>query len=145
MPLLLSDRPQKVKNTSLLVEYFEPSFVVRLLKCGLLKVKDLVKAYQEDVCQVLGLTDKERLELESWFNEYRLLKPKKDLIREHLPAPNPNIVPFERIVLPLGLDGREGSNRGDNHSRSLEATDDLSAIRSWISMPRMRMTTAVAT
>ena len=63
MPLLLSNRPQKLKNTSLLVDYFEPSFVVRLLKCGLLKVKDLVKSYQEDGCQALKLTQKERLEL----------------------------------------------------------------------------------
>ena len=132
MSLLLSDRPQKVKNTSLLVDYFEPSFVVRLIKCGLLKVKDLVKAYQEDADLGLGLTQKERLEFESWLNEHRLLKPKKELIREQLPPPNPHIVPFERIVLPLGLDGREGNNRGDNHSRSLEATDDLSAIRSWL-------------
>ena len=132
MSILLSEQPSKIKTTTKLVEVFEPAFAVRLIKVGLLTVKDLVKGYREDAWSALALNQNERLALEAWLHDAGVLKPKKDLIRDRLPAPNPNIVPFERIVLPLGLDGREGSNRAANHARSLEATDDLSAIRSWL-------------
>ncbi|MBR4939919.1 MAG: recombinase, partial [Burkholderiaceae bacterium] len=128
----MSEQPSKIKTTTKLVEVFEPAFAVRLIKVGLLTVKDLVKGYREDAWSALALNQNERLALEAWLHAAGVHKPKKDLIRDRLPAPNPNIVPFERIVLPLGLDGREGSNRAANHARSLEATDDLSAIRSWL-------------
>ena len=48
MSILLSEQPSKIKTTTKLVEVFEPTFAVRLIKAGLLTVKDLVKSYRED-------------------------------------------------------------------------------------------------
>ncbi|MBO7173026.1 MAG: site-specific integrase [Burkholderiaceae bacterium] len=132
MTIFKPDLPLKIKTTEKLFNVMTPESLVRFLKAGIDSVKGLVKRYQDDQWAGLGLTKAETLELETWLNDRRLLKAKKDLIRDRLPAPNPHIVPFERIMLPLGLDGREGSNRAANHARSLEATDDLSAIRSWL-------------
>ena len=100
MSILLSEQPSKIKTTTKLVEVFEPAFAVRLIKVGLLTVKDLVKGYREDAWSALALNQNERLALEAWLHAAGVLKPKKDLIRDRLPAPNPNIVPFERSVLP---------------------------------------------
>lgn len=48
-----------------------------------------------------------------------------------LPA-HPGIVPLERIVLPAELDGSEGLNRAPAFGCSLEARNDLEAIRTWL-------------
>ena len=49
-----------------------------------------------------------------------------------LSAANPGIVPLERIVLPAGLDGSQGLNRAPAFGCSLEARNDLEAIRTWL-------------
>lgn len=48
-----------------------------------------------------------------------------------LPA-HPGIVPLERIVLPAELDGSQGVNRAPAFGCSLEARNDLEAIRTWL-------------
>lgn len=47
-------------------------------------------------------------------------------------AAHPGIVPLERIVLPAGLDGSQGLNRAPAFGCSLEARNDLEAIRTWL-------------
>lgn len=49
-----------------------------------------------------------------------------------LSAAHPGIVPLERIVLPAGLDGSQGLNRAPAFGCSLEARNDLEAIRTWL-------------
>lgn len=49
-----------------------------------------------------------------------------------LSAAHPEIVPLERIVLPAGLDGSQGLNRAPAFGCSLEARNDLEAIRTWL-------------
>lgn len=49
-----------------------------------------------------------------------------------LSAAHPGIVPLERIVLPAGLDGSQGLNRAPAFDCSLEARNDLEAIRTWL-------------
>lgn len=43
------------------------------------------------------------------------------------------VVPLERLHLPPTLSGVHGSNRAEPGRRSLDATDDLSAVRAWLS------------
>lgn len=49
-----------------------------------------------------------------------------------LSAAHPGIVPLERILLPAGLDGSQGLNRAPAFGCSLEARNDLEAIRTWL-------------
>ena len=49
-----------------------------------------------------------------------------------LSAAHLGIVPLERIVLPAGLDGSQGLNRAPAFGCSLEARNDLEAIRTWL-------------
>ena len=47
-------------------------------------------------------------------------------------ASDEGIVPMERLVVPEGLRGDRGLNRAPAMACSLDAEDDLSAIRVWL-------------
>ncbi len=132
MSLFLESVNVKVIRSTKLVDLMDPIFVIRALKADITTVKDLLHHLQKDRLKKVHASGSELTEIERWLERHHLTKDKKQLIREELPAPNPNIVPLEKIVLPLGLDGREGTNRGQGHTRSLEATDDVSAVKAWL-------------
>ncbi|PNE59178.1 integrase [Paraburkholderia fungorum] len=43
------------------------------------------------------------------------------------------VQPVESLVVPAILDGRDGTNRGDAANSQLSATNDLDAVRAWLS------------
>ena len=113
-----------------------PELTVRALRLGLIRVSDLARAAAENRLVELNLSPDESDALKGWLQEKGFMKTrKKKTVKaddKPLPPPNPQIVPLERIKLGLGLDGREGTNRASDHIRSLEATDDLSALKAWL-------------
>jgi hypothetical protein len=50
-----------------------------------------------------------------------------------LPVPLHAVAPLERVLIPLELNGEQGSNRSPEPSR-IHATHDLDAINSWLSL-----------
>jgi site-specific recombinase XerD len=50
-----------------------------------------------------------------------------------LPVPLHAVAPLERVLIPLELSGEQGSNRSPEPSR-IQATHDLEAINSWLSL-----------
>ena len=50
-----------------------------------------------------------------------------------LPVPLHAVAPLERVLIPIELSGEQGSNRSPEPSR-IQATHDLDAIKSWLSL-----------
>ena len=50
-----------------------------------------------------------------------------------LPVPLSNVAPLERVLIPLALNGEQGSNRSPEPCR-IQAAHDLDAIKSWLSL-----------
>lgn len=50
------------------------------------------------------------------------------------PAPSIGVVPLERLRLPPGLSGVQGTNRAEAHADRTTAIDDLEAVRTWLSL-----------
>ncbi len=135
LPFFL-DQPTEVTKKTLIADLMTPELTVRALRLGLIRVGDLVRAASENRLVELKLSSEDTEALKKWLEEKGLMKTrKKKAVKKDekpLPPPNPKIVPLERIQLGLGLDGREGTNRAADHIRSLEATDDLGALKAWL-------------
>ena len=134
-PLFLDQQPEIDKKT-LLADIFTPAWAIKALRLGWVRAGDLAKALKNGRLAEAGLSEQEKQCIEAWVKEKGLLRTRKkknpEADAKALPPPNPKIVPLERIKLGLGLDGRDGTNRADDHIRSLEATDDLGALNAWL-------------
>ena len=60
-----------------------------------------------------------------------------------LPIPLDKVVPLERVLIPIELNGELGSNRAPEPSR-IHATHDLDAIKSWLSLKDDNAKTVIA-
>jgi hypothetical protein len=72
-----------------------------------------------------GFFDEHALQLGYQLNK----KPESSV----LPVPLHNVAPLERVLIPVELNGEQGSNRSPEPSR-IQATHDLEAINSWLSL-----------
>ena len=135
---LLTKLPEQLSKDTLIVDVMQDSFALKALRARIFSLGDLAKALKQEKSSDLNLNENERKAFIQWLTEQKLFthkgrkaKKKEDHPKE-LPPPNPLIVPLERIQLGVGLDGRSGTNRAQDHLRSLEATDDLSALKAWL-------------
>ena len=127
MPYLpLADScPSVLSKSTLIVEVMLPEFVLKASKARLLTLGDLAKALKKSDNSGLELNPEEKSAFIDWLTQHGLFshrgrKPKeKNNEKKELPPANPLIVPLERIQLGVGLDGRTGTNRADDHLLSL--------------------------
>jgi len=61
---------------------------------------------------------------------YQLNKKPRSTV---LPVPLDKVAPLERVSIPVELNGEQGSNRSTESCR-IQATHDLDAIKSWLSL-----------
>lgn len=137
--LFLETLPETISTKTMLVEVFEPQFALKALKkerC--VNMGDLVKTIKKGTLSNIIEDENDKSALIAWLGLKGLIRnrqsKKAKAIQDEKPfyPPNPRIKPLERIKLDLGLDGRTGSNRGNDKLKNLEATDDLSAVKAWI-------------
>ena len=130
--------PNKLTKSTLIAEVMPDDFSLKALRAHIFTLGDLAKALKQDEASDLNLSKDEKKAYIDWLTELKLFSRRgrkskeKTEVKKELPAPNPRIVPLERIKLGLGLDGKGGTNRAQDHLRSLEATDDLSALKAWL-------------
>lgn len=134
--LFLDKEPEKITSRTLLVDLLEPTLAFKALQNRCVSVTDLVKLVKSNELNKIVDNKEDQARLKDWLNSKglirnRTVKTKSTAVKNDY-APNPKIVPLEKIQLDLGLDGRTGSNRGNDSMKSLEATDDLSAIKAWL-------------
>lgn len=135
---LLDTIPETLSKKTLLVDVMSEAFSLKALRCQIVTLGDLAKALKTEDNNGLALSKEEKTAYIDWLTQHGLFsqrgrKPKTQTDRnKELPPPNPRIVPLERIELGVGLDGKTGTNRAADHLRSLEATDDLSALKAWL-------------
>lgn len=138
LPPLANDCPSVLSKSTLIVDAMVPEFALKATKARLLTLGDLGKALKKDDNNGLELSAEEKSAFIDWLTQHGLFshrgrKPKEaNKDKKELPPANPLIVPLEKIQLGVGLDGRTGTNRADDHLLSLEATDDLSALKAWL-------------
>lgn len=134
--LFLDKEPEKITSRTLLVDLLEPTLAFKALQNRCVSVTDLVKLVKSNELNKIVDNKEDQARLKDWLTSKglirnRTVKTKSTAVKNDY-APNPKIVPLEKIQLDLGLDGRTGSNRGNDSMKSLEATDDLSAIKAWL-------------
>lgn len=134
--LFLDKEPEKITSRTLLVDLLEPTLAFNALQNRCVSVTDLVKLVKSNELNKIVDNKEDQARLKDWLTSKglirnRTVKTKSTAVKNDY-APNPKIVPLEKIQLDLGLDGRTGSNRGNDSMKSLEATDDLSAIKAWL-------------
>ena len=134
--LFLDKEPEKITSRTLLVDLLEPTLAFKALQNRCVSVTDLVKLVKSNELNKIVDNNEDQARLKDWLTSKglirnRTVKTKSTVVKNDY-APNPKIVPLEKIQLDLGLDGRTGSNRGSDSMKSLEATDDLSAIKVWL-------------
>lgn len=137
--LFLTELPKTLTPETLLADVLTPEFTVAALRAGILTL-DGLKAAAANKTLPFTLDAENQKALDQFLTSLQFQKEKRsgrhkksDDGKNTLPPPNPLIVPLEQISLGIGLDGRTGTNRADATHRSLEADDDLSAIRAWLS------------
>ena len=136
--LFLDELPEKISTKTMLVQIFSQQFTYKALQNQWVTVADLVKAVKKHRLTEVIENKQDCLTIEQWLQNNGLIRNRgahsQNDTQETKPEypPNPKIVPLEKIQLDLGLDGRTGSNRGNDSMKSLEATDDLSAIKAWL-------------
>lgn len=137
--LFLTELPKTLTPEMLLADVLTPEFTVAALRAGILTL-DGLKAAAANKTLPFTLDAENQKALDQFLTSLQFQKEKRsgrhkksDDGKNTLPPPNPLIVPLEQISLGIGLDGRTGTNRADATHRSLEADDDLSAIRAWLS------------
>lgn len=140
MPVLFLDPlPEKVTSKTRLKDIFITEVAFKAFEENCLTVSDLVKLIKKDDLAKVISSEEDRKALILWLSTNGLIRntqtKKKDKENFSIPdfPPNPRIVPLEKIHLDIGLDGRSGTNRGDDSKKSLEASDDLSAVKAWLS------------
>ena len=134
--LFLDKEPEKITSRTLLVDLLEPTLAFKALQNRCVSVTDLVKLVKSNELNKIVDNNVDQAKLKDWLTSKGLIRNRtvktKSAVVKNEYAPNPKIVPLEKIQLDLGLDGRTGSNRGNDSMKSLEATDDLSAIKAWL-------------
>ena len=140
MPVLFLDPlPEKVTSKTRLKDIFITEVAFKAFEKNCLTVSDLVKLIKKNDLGKVIASEEDRNALTLWLSTNGLIRntqtKKKDKENFSIPdfPPNPRIVPLEKIHLDIGLDGRSGTNRGDDSKKSLEASDDLSAVKAWLS------------
>lgn len=140
MPVLFLDLlPEKVTSKTRLKDIFITEVAFKAFEKNCLTVSDLVKLIKKNDLGKVIASEEDRKALTLWLSTNGLIRntqtKKKDKENFSIPdfPPNPRIVPLEKIHLDIGLDGRSGTNRGDDSKKSLEASDDLSAVKAWLS------------
>ena len=137
--LFLNPLPEKVSSKTRLTDIFITPIAFKAFQENCLTVSDLVKLIKKDELGKVIASDDDRKALTLWLSTNGLIRNtqsrKKDKEKPSIAdfPPNPRIVPLEKIRLDIGLDGRGGTNRGDDSKKSLEASDDLSAVKAWLS------------
>lgn len=137
--LFLNPLPEKVTSKTRLTDIFITPIAFKAFQENCLTVSDLVKLIKKDELGKVIASDDDRKTLTLWLSTNGLIRNtqsrKKDKEKPSIAnfPPNPRIVPLEKIRLDIGLDGRGGTNRGDDSKKSLEASDDLSAVKAWLS------------
>ena len=134
--LFLDKEPEKITSRTLLVDLLEPTLAFKALQNRCVSVTDLVKLVKSNELNKIVDNNVDQAKLKDWLTSKGLIRNRtvktKSAVVKNEYAPNPKIVPLEKIQLDLGLDGRTVSNRGNDSMKSLEATDDLSAIKAWL-------------
>ena len=137
--LFLDQMPAKVTSQTMLVEVFNEKLAFKALQNRCVRVSDLTKLVKKNELGKVFDTEEEKEAISKWLLDNGLIRQSKkaDTKTEtddsfSYPS-NPRIKPLEKLTLSLGLDGKTGSNRGNDAMKSLEATDDLSAVKTWLS------------
>ena len=133
MSIFLLPTANNVTLQTRLVDICTSEFALKALKAGLISVKDLKSALTR---HSQALTEQEAAQASEQLKAWKLLRSPRKAPKSHpkdaLPPANPKIVPLQKLQLGLGLDGKTGTNRADDHVRSLEATDDIAAVNAWL-------------
>jgi site-specific recombinase XerD len=79
-----------------------------------------------------GLGPVQAQEIERFFAAHPDLTERARALVPLLPAPD--VMPFERIVVPGEVDGSRGTYRAPSGSCALRATNDYEAVQAWLSM-----------
>jgi hypothetical protein len=108
--------PAKVKNLADLVDLLEGFFA------GDTPLPETLKPALKTLT---GFFDEHAVQLGYQLNK----KPPSTA----LPVPLHAVAPLERVLIPIELNGEQGSNRSPEPSR-IQATHDLDAINSWLSL-----------
>lgn len=133
MTIFLSPIPEGVTLQTRLVDICEPEFALKALKESCISIKDLKSKLDKHPERF----DPEEISIISeQLKHWKIIRAKRKKTppspKSVLPPANPHIVPLEKLSLGLGLDGKTGTNRADDHVRSLEATDDIGAVNAWL-------------
>jgi hypothetical protein len=108
--------PLKVKNLADVVDLLEAFFAGDT---------PLPETLKPAIKTLTGFFDEHAVQLGYQLNK----KPQSTV----LPVPLHAIAPLERVLIPLELNGEQGSNRSPEPCR-IQATHDLEAIKSWLSL-----------
>lgn len=129
--------------------WLDPALAGRLKEAGVLTLLHLVEAINgfgyRWYTKVPKVGIKAAAQIIQWLSEPGVsvslgvtLHARGRVPRQQLPAnvlpvalPRTDIVPLEQFLMPVGLDGARGSNRGERSL--LSAHNDLSAIEAWLS------------